>query len=250
MSAPPTAPPIRTSLDGPVARVVIDRPDDGNALTYAAMTAFVDALESARDAGAAVLVISGAGADLTVGRAKHERVPGVTRTDNLSLILRANEALASFPGVSVAVVRGRALGFGTGLALHSDLALAADTAVLGFDELAHGLPPLVVLTYLYRHVTPKVADDLVLTGRRVGAPEALTLGLVSRVVPEADLDDVVARTVAELAGRDPSALRLLKEFGRAHKDTAPTPEAGADAVARLVDWIERPQIDRSQGATS
>jgi enoyl-CoA hydratase/carnithine racemase len=241
MSAPPTAPPVRTSLDGAVARVVIDRPDDGNALTYAAMTAFVDALEAARDSGATVLVIAGAGADLTVGRAKHERVPGVTRTENLSLILRANAALSAFPGVSVAVVRGRALGFGSGLALHSDLALAADTAVLGFDELAHGLPPLVVLTYLYRHVAPKVADDLVLTGRRVGAAEAWALGLVSRVVAEPDLDAVVERTVAELAGRDPSALRLLKEFGRAHKQTAPTPEAGADAVARLVDWIERPR---------
>ena len=189
-------------------------------------------------------MISGAGADLTVGRAKHERVPGVTRTENLSLILRANEALASFPGVSVAVVRGRALGFGTGLALHSDLALAADTAVLGFDELAHGLPPLVVLTYLYRHVTPKVADDLVLTGRRVGAPEALTLGLVSRVVAEADLDDVVARTVAELAGRDPSALRLLKEFGRAHKNTAPHP-GGRRRRRRPPRRLDRTSADRS-----
>lgn len=236
---------MHTTIDGPVVRVVTNRPDEGNALTYAAMTAFVDALETARDADASVLVISGAGADLTVGRAKHERVPGVTRTENLSLILRANEALSSFPGVSVAVVRGRALGFGTGLALHSDLALAADTAVLGFDELAHGLPPLVVLTYLYRHVTPKVADDLVLTGRRVGAAEALALGLVSRVVAEDDLDEVVDRTVARLAGRDPSALRLLKEFGRAHKNTRPTPEAGADAVARLVDWIDTPR-----GATS
>ncbi|NMO93135.1 enoyl-CoA hydratase/isomerase family protein [Actinomycetospora sp. TBRC 11914] len=237
MSAPPTTAPVHTSVDGPVARIVLDT-GDGNTLTYAAMTAFVDALEAARDSGATVLVVAGAGGDLTVGRAKHEQVPGVTRQENLSLILRANEALSAFPGISVAVVRGRALGFGTGLALHADLALAADTAVLGFDELAHGLPPLVVLTYLYRHVAPKVADDLVLTGRRVGAAEARDLGLVSRVVAEPDLEAVVERTVAELAGRDPSALRLLKDVGREHKATAPTRAAGDDAVARLVAWIE------------
>ncbi|MEK8174420.1 MFS transporter [Streptomyces sp. M19] len=63
--------------------------------------------------------------------------------------------------------------------------------------------PLVVLTYLYHHVHPKTADDLVLTGRRLGAAEALSLGLISRVVPEADLDTTVARTVGELSGRDP-----------------------------------------------
>jgi enoyl-CoA hydratase/carnithine racemase len=179
--------------------------------------------------------------DLTIGRDKGERVPGVSRTDNLRLILRANELLAGFPWVSVTVVRGRALGFGTVLALHSDIALAADTAVLGFDELAHGLPPLVVLTYLYRHVLPKTADELVLTGRRLGAVEALWLGLVSRLVPEGDLDAVAERTVAELGGRDPSALRLLKEFAREAKDPASQrfgKDAGEYAVERLVGWIE------------
>jgi enoyl-CoA hydratase/carnithine racemase len=233
----PTAP-VRIERDGAVLRVTLDRPEHANTITYATMTAFVDALEAARDSDAAVLVITGAGDDFTLGRDKHERVPGVTRADNLSLILRANTALAAFPGVSVAVIRGRALGFGTGLALHSDLALAADTAALGFDELAHGLPPLVVLTYLYRHVTPKVADDLVLTGRRVAAAEALTLGLVSRVIAEGDLDAVADRTVAELAGRDPSALRLLKQTAVEAKAGDDGPDAGPRAVARLVAWID------------
>lgn len=223
---------------GTVARIVLDRPDRANSLTYAAMNELIHALDAAHRADADVLVITGT-EELTVGRDKRERVPGVGRADNLRLILRANELLASFPGVSVTAIRGRALGFGTGLALHSDIALAADTALLGFDELAEGLPPLVVLTYLYRHVLPKTADDLVLTGRRLGAVEALRLGLVSRVVAEADLDAVTERTVAELAGRDPSALRLLKEFARTAKAPAEQPgSAGEHAVRRLVEWIE------------
>jgi methylglutaconyl-CoA hydratase len=228
-----------------VARIVFDRPDRGNALTYAAMREFLDALQAAHRTGADLLLITGTD-DLTVGRDKRERVPGVSRADNLRLIPRANELLESFPGVSMTVIRGRALGFGTGLALHSDIALAADTAVLGFDELAEGLPPLVVLTYLYRHVLPKTADELVLTGRRLGAAEALRLGLVSRVVAEADLDAVAERTLTELAGRDPSALRLLKEFARAAKQPADAGPLGKDAgkdageyaVTRLVEWIE------------
>jgi enoyl-CoA hydratase/carnithine racemase len=223
-----------------VARIRFDRAEEANAVNYATMRGFIDALEAAHSSGCTVLVLSGAGADFTVGRDKGERVAGVSRSDNLKLILRANELLGEFPGISLAVIRGRALGFGTGLALHSDIALAADTAVLGFDELAAGLPPLVVLTYLYRHVLPKTADELVLTGRRVSATEALKLGLVSRVLPEADLDTVAERTVAELTGRDPSALRLLKEFAREAKSPAPRvdKEAGEYAVERLVAWIE------------
>jgi enoyl-CoA hydratase/carnithine racemase len=223
-----------------VTRITLNRPDQGNTINYATMQAFLAALEQAHEAGTPVLLLRGAGADLTPGRDKGEKVPGVSRADNLSLILRANDLLGSFPGITVTAVRGRALGFGSGLALHSDIAIAADTAVLGFDELAAGLPPLVVLTYLYRHVHPKVADDLVLTGRRLGAAEALSLGLVSRVVAEADLDAVVERTVAELAGRDPSALRLLKEFSREAKSADPRPrkEFGEYAVERLVRWIE------------
>jgi enoyl-CoA hydratase/carnithine racemase len=234
--------PVLFAHTGGVARITLNRPDHANTLTYAAMTGYLDALEQAHASGATVLVVSGAGADLTVGRDKGERVPGVTRADNLRLILRANELLASFPGITVTAVRGRAFGFGTGIGLHSDIAIAADTAILGFDELAAGLPPLVVLTYLYRHVTPKAADDLVLTARRIGAAEALALGLVSRVVAEADLDTTVERTVAELAGREPSALRLLKEFAAEAKSpdaTRPAKDFGEYAVERLVAWIER-----------
>lgn len=233
--------PVALTTTGPLTRITLNRPEHGNSLTYAAMLAFIDALEQAHCADTPVLQLAGAGTDLTVGREKTEKVPGVSRRDNLRLILRANELLRSFPGITVSAVRGRALGFGTGLALHSDLAIAADTSVLGFDELAGGLPPLVVLTYLYHHVHPKTADDLVLTGRRLGAAEALSLGLVSRVVPEADLDAVVARTVEELSGRSPSALRLLKEFAREAKSPRPRPpeEFGEHAVERLVHWIER-----------
>jgi enoyl-CoA hydratase/carnithine racemase len=222
-----------------IARVTLNRPAEGNLINYATMQAFIAALQAAHDSGASVLLVSGNGAHLTPGRDKKERVPGVTRADNLRLILRANELLTGFPGISVVAVQGEALGFGSGLAVQADLTIAADTAVLGFDELAAGLPPLVVLTYLYRLVSPKAADDLVLTARRLPAAEALSLGLVSRVVAEADLGVTVERTVAELAARDASALRLLKEFStEAKRPGASRPDFGEHAVQRLVAWIE------------
>jgi enoyl-CoA hydratase/carnithine racemase len=226
-------------IAGGVARVTLNRPDQGNLIDHATMQALLAALQAAHDSAAAVLLISGNGPHLTPGRDKKERVPGVSRADNLRLILRANELLTGFAGISVVAVQGEALGFGSGLAVQADLTIAADTAVLGFDELAAGLPPLVVLTYLYRHVLPKTADDLVLTGRRLPAAEALRLGLVSRVVAEADLAVTVERTVAELAARDASALRLLKEFStQAKRPGATRPEFGEYAVQRLVEWIE------------
>ncbi|WP_320783584.1 hypothetical protein [Streptomyces sp. CRN 30] len=96
--------------------------------------------------------------DVPVGRASGPAAAGPTTSGSSCT---PTPSSPPFPA-SATVVRGRALGFDTRLTLHGDLARDADTAVLGFDELTVGLPPLVVLTYLYRHVTPKIADGLVL----------------------------------------------------------------------------------------
>jgi enoyl-CoA hydratase/carnithine racemase len=202
------------------------------------MLELVSCLEEAT-AGAEVVVLRAAGADFTLGRDQSERVPGVSREENLRLILDVNRLLAEFDGVTVAVVRGRALGFGSGLALHSDLVVAADTAVLGFDELVHGFPPLVVLSYLTRHVPHKAALDLVLTARQVPAPEARLLGMVSRVVPEPELEATADALVARLLGFDARAVRGVKRFMRSIEDVPPDARP-AHALGELVAWFAHP----------
>jgi enoyl-CoA hydratase/carnithine racemase len=84
--------------------------------------------------------------------------------------------------------------------------------VLGLPEIELALLPLVVSAPIYRSLgSRKVLLDLVLTGRRVGAAEALRLGLVTRVVPDEALDATIGALCAKLAGLSPTAVRMGKE---------------------------------------
>jgi enoyl-CoA hydratase/carnithine racemase len=124
-----------------------------------------------------------------------------------------------------------------GLGLQSTIAIGASDAVLAFDEIKHGLPPLVVVTYLAGYVGPKFATELVVTGRDVPAPEALSLGLLNRVVPAAQLRATGEELARQLTGYPHSALRLLHTFSDEIKRQTPA-DQGQYAVDRLAGWIE------------
>ncbi len=175
------------------------------------MEEFIETLQAVGEAD--VLVLAGAGDDFCLGRDQWERPAGVSpKAPSGSSILTRRTRCARLPGISVALVQGRALGFGCGLALQCDLVLAADTAALGFDEISHGFPPLIV-SELPAVLRPrKVALDLVLTGRRLPAHEAQQAGMVSRVVPAADLGAAGAALTEHLCSLDPDALRRGKSF--------------------------------------
>ena len=224
---------IKSERDGGVVQVTFDRPAARNLVTYEMMGQLIEALRAAKSAD--VLVIRASGEDFTLGRDQSERPAGVTPAASLERITEVNGLLSALEGVSVAVVRGRALGFGSGLAVQCDITLASDTAVFGFDEIRHGFPPLVVESYLTRYVPRKAALDLVLTGRRIPASEAHALGLVSRVVPDSDLDAAGGALVAGLCAANPSALRRAKGF-LAEIDGVPEAERGPYGVRELVSW--------------
>lgn len=227
---------VRAEHDGPITTITLANPAHANALTYGAMRQLIDALGAAHTQGSLLLVLRAEGDDFCVGRDQKEKVPGVTKAQSLGLILEANALLRDFPGISVCVIRGRALGFGSGLAVQSDLTIAADTATLGFDEVRHGLAPLIVAEYLPEFVGPRAAADLVYTGRDVPAAEALAIGLVSRVVPEDELDEAAHQLCDGLAATEPGALRLLKSYStRLRAGTLTDPHAAA--VDELDAWL-------------
>jgi enoyl-CoA hydratase/carnithine racemase len=198
------------------------------------MLELIDALREASGT-ADVLVLSGEGDDFCLGRDQTERPAGVSPQENLSLILDANRAVREFAGISLALVQGRALGFGSGLAMQCDLVIAAETAVFAFDEITQGFPPLLVQSYLLDYVPRRAAMDLVLTGRHVPAAEARDIGMVGRVVPAGELTAAGAALVEELCGLDPAALRRGKDFF-AEVVTVPPDERGTYALSTLVQW--------------
>lgn len=228
---------IRYESTNNVARITLDTPNTGNKFTYRLMLDFIAALKSAANSGSTIIVLDASGPDFTLGRDQSEKLENVSRKDSLRLILEANSQLQAFPGVSVALVQGRAMGFGSGLALHADISIGAHDAVLGFNEIKHGLAPLVVLTYLSDYVGPKVAKELIYTGRDVPADEAVRLGLLNRTVPASELKAEGERLVKELSQLHSGAIRLIHKFTRDLPGIT-SEEPAAVGVDRLVEWIE------------
>ena len=204
---------VLTSVVGAVATVTINRPAQRNALSPAVTQGLRAALRAARDDGdVRVVVLRGAGdrafcagADLsTLGAG----AGFLELHDARGEIAAVFEDLWSLGKPTIARVQGYALAGGFGLALACDLLVAADDAVFGTPEIDVGLWPYMITVPLLRAMTPKQALELMMTGRRVGADEALRMGFVNRVVPPGDLDDAVTSFAAALASKSPAVMRI------------------------------------------
>ncbi|WFB07296.1 enoyl-CoA hydratase-related protein [Streptomyces sp. LX-29] len=197
-----------------VGTIRLDRPPM-NALDIATQDRLRELAEEAgrRDDVRAVVVWGGekvfaAGAD----------IKEMQRMDHAAMVARSRglqdsfTAVARIPKPVVAAITGYALGGGCELALCADYRIAADNAKLGQPEILLGLIPGAGGTQrLARLVGPSKAKDLIFTGRQVKADEALTLGLVDRVVPAAEVYEAAHAWAAKLAQGPSIALRAAKE---------------------------------------
>ncbi len=206
------------TADG-VARITLNRPDKRNALDDRTVVELKAALERAEeDAGIRVLLLRGAGKDFCAGAdlGQLERIAaGAGTIENLEdaaglgdLFIRMRRANKPI----VAAVHGHAFAGGAGLATACDLVVARDDAVFGYPEVHLGFVPAMVMALLRRAVGEKIAFELVARGDRIGAADALRLGLVNRVFPAASFDADADEYARELAARSPSAVRLIKRL--------------------------------------
>ena len=177
---------VRVERDGPVTVVTIDRPERRNAVDGPAAAALADAFrEFDRDPGASVAVLTGAGgafcagADLkAVAAGRPPRVAADGDGPMGPTRLRLSKPV-------LAAIEGPAVAGGLELALWCDLRVAAEGAILGVLNRRFGVPLIDLGTVrLPRLIGHGRAMDLLLTGRPVGAAEALAMGLVNRVVPD------------------------------------------------------------------
>ena len=162
-----------------------------------------------------VVTVAGSGDVFAVGR---RRPPVEIAAAAMPERLRWQEAmgvagaLAALPMPTVAILNGDAIAHGLELALAADLRIAADTARLGVGNPAEcGFPYDGATQRLPRLVGPGLARDMLFTGRTLTAQEALDAGLVNRVAPAGQLNDVAARLTAEIAAAAPIAGRYAKE---------------------------------------
>jgi methylglutaconyl-CoA hydratase len=210
--------PLTVELASGILAVTLDRPAKRNALNSELVEGLHQALQRADlDPDAKVLLLRGSGKDFCAGADLEELLASAERspTENEASAARLGAVftrIRRLPKPVVASVHGRALAGGAGLASACDVVLAGAGAQLGFPEIQRGFVPAMVMTLLRRLAGEKAALDLVLTGRLVGAEDARALGLVSRVVPDAELDDAARELAARLAAASGSALALTKRL--------------------------------------
>jgi methylglutaconyl-CoA hydratase len=125
---------------------------------------------------------------------------------------RLFRGLYEFPKPTIAAVNGPAIAGGCGLATLCDFTVASTEAKFGYTEVRIGFVPAIVSTFLLRQVGEKYARDLLLTGRIIGADEALRMGLVNEVVVPEKLMDRTHDLARALLENSPASLRATKSL--------------------------------------
>jgi methylglutaconyl-CoA hydratase len=200
-----------------VLAATLNRADKRNAIDTAMIDALLETLERADlDAAVRVVAIRGAGRDFCAGMDLNELLASADHSldQNRKAALHFAEIfvrMRRLPKPVVAVVQGRALAGGCGLATACDLILANESSQFGYPEVQRGFVPAIVMTMLRRAVGEKIAFDLATTGRLLNGSEAAAAGLISRVYEDADFEDQAAEVLRVLAESSPSALAFTKQ---------------------------------------
>jgi enoyl-CoA hydratase/carnithine racemase len=198
-----------------VARIHLNRPHRLNAVVPELTDGLVSALDRAGQDGARVIILAGRGRAFCSGHDLKEELPPesmLTTRLRVDRIQDVTRAIRRFPGPVIAAVHGYALGAGCEFALGCDLVVAADDAQFGFPEVSVGLSVTGGISRLLPLlVGPVRAKELLLLGERFGAARAAQLGLVNRVAPAGQHEQVAGELGARLRDKPALALALAKQ---------------------------------------
>ena len=240
---------VRTTQDGAVLTVTLDRPEQLNAQTPATWSALA-AIGAELDDSVRVVVLRGSGRSFSAGldRSMFSAEPGAAGglgdlsrrpSQEAEEVIRGYQAGFRWlrkPGiVSVAAVQGHAIGAGCQLALACDLRVLAEDAQFRLPEPTLGLvPDLTGTSTLVELVGYSRAMEICLTGRPVGAAEAHALGLANVVVPREQLDDAVTQLTAALLALPVAASRATAALLRSAVRNDPDTQDAAERTAQVL----------------
>ena len=209
--------PVRTSRDGPVLTVAIDRPTLRNALNDDVARGIEAALDAAEaDEGVRAVVLTGvgdkafcAGGDL---RPAADGTPfTIDAADPRHPVARLLRRMDACRLPLIARVNGAALAGGFGLVCACDLVVAREDALMGVTEVRVGLFPMMILPYLLRIVPPRRLMEMCLTGETFTAAQARAEGFVNHTAPADQLDATLAALLARITDKSPTGIRLGKQ---------------------------------------
>lgn len=205
---------VRLAFEGPIAIISYDRPEKHNAFSDAMDARLFEILQELHGReGLRAVVWRGEGASFSSGRDTGElgqREEGLSHLDFIERGHRGSQRFLDLPAPILVALKGWVIGGSLERALLCDIRVAGAGAKLRLPELQHGVVPDSGGTArLFQMAGHGVAADLALSGRVMGAEEALRHGIVSRVVPDAELDAQVMEMARQIAAQSPFAVRMF-----------------------------------------
>jgi enoyl-CoA hydratase len=216
---------LRYDVQDHVATIAMDRPEVRNALSDALLDDLLAAFAQAgADDDVRVVVLTSthekvfsAGGDLKGFTSEH---PLVHKHFASGKFVQLFQAIGSLGKPTLCAANGHVLAGALGLALACDLIVAKQSARFGTPEINVGVFPFMIMALIYRNVGRKKTNELLLLGEQVSAAEAERIGIVNRVVPDAEFDAVVADWAGKLAAKSPLLMRMGKEAMYRQQDMA------------------------------
>lgn len=226
---------------GAVRVLTMNRPEKRNALNSDLTRALLEALRAAdRDEAVGAVVLAGAGQGFCAGADLSEFKDLTPENHDLvearaELTMQLHLAFSKMAKPVVTAVQGAAMGGGAGLAIAGDLAVMAEGAKIGYPETRHGIVAAIVMANLSRQAGRKAAFELVALGEPIGAQKALQLGMVNRVVPDAELMAEALALAEKLAAVKRPAMAATKQLFHEVADLplAQALERGREANRRM-----------------
>jgi enoyl-CoA hydratase/carnithine racemase len=199
-----------------VATITLDDPETRNSLSPQLLEDVLAALAEARGDDEVRCVV------LT---SSHEKVfssggnlgafgadsPLIDRYDVTQRFVSIFKAVGELGKPTIVAANGHVLAGSLGIALACDLIVAKEEATFGTPEINVGLFPFMIMALIYRNVPRKKTNEMLLLGERLSAEEAREAGIVNKVVPAGEFDEVVADWAAKLASKSPVVMRLGKD---------------------------------------
>jgi methylglutaconyl-CoA hydratase len=238
---------LKVEIQAAVARVTLDRPEVRNAFDDALIAALTKAfLELSSDKSVRVVVLAGNGPAFCAGADLNwmKRMAGYGYAENLADAQALATMLATLerlPQPTIARVHGPAFAGGTGLVAACDIAVGTPEAKFCFSEAKLGLSPATISPYVIRAIGERMARRYFLTAEVFGADEALRIGLLSALVPAANLETAIDDLLKHLLAGGPEAHVKIKALIRAVSGRKVDDALSADTAKRIAEIRVSPE---------
>jgi len=202
-----------------VARFTINREKQRNAITPEAVSLFLKYLDQAeKDDDVRAVLVTGAGDRAFCTGAQLGDGMSADGKKVFGEYARLLKRIATFPKPTLARVKGFCLAGGMGFMLACDIVIASEDSMFGTPEVNVGLWPMMIGALIFRNVPRKKAMEMIMLGERISADAALSMGLVTRVVPACSLDEETDSVLKVLAAKSPVGMKIGKEAFHAAAD--------------------------------